>query len=412
MSMKWQTGFSLDKVREDFPILSQQINNQDLVYLDSGASAQKPRQVIAATANLYSKNYANVHRGIHSLSQRATDLYENARCNIRDFINAESEEEIIFTSGTTGAINLLASSFVHGECQPDDEILISEIEHHSNILPWQLLASQTGIKLVVAPVTDAGELDWPAFEKLLGPRTRLVAMTHLSNAIGTVMPIADVVALAHERGAKVLIDGAQAIAHMAVDVRDLDCDFYAFSGHKLFGPSGIGVLYGKKGLLNALPPYQGGGEMIEKVSFDHVEFKPLPYKFEAGTPNIAGAVGLGAAVEYLSSIGLNHIERYEHDLLQYATEKLLEIDNVRIIGTAKNKAGLLTFVIEGVHAADLGTLLDQQGVAVRVGHHCAMPAMHRFGVSSTVRASFALYNTRQDVDRFISATHKALAMLT
>lgn len=404
--------FNVERVRKDFPILDQLISGHPLVYLDNGASTQKPQQVIDAIAHYYERDNANVHRGIHELSQRATDMFEGARETIRKYINAESTSEIIFTSGTTEAINLVAHSYGRSQIKAGDEVLISMMEHHSNIVPWQLLAEQTGIVLKVIPIDQKGELDYAAFLELLGRKTKLLAITQLSNALGTITPLKKMIDAAHAAGAKVLVDGAQAIAHTEVDVRALDCDFYAFSGHKIFSPTGIGVLYGKKALLEAMPPYQSGGDMIKVVSFNTgTSFNELPYKFEAGTPNIAGAIGLAAGIDYVNAIGINNIAAHEHHVLEYATEQMLEIEGMQIIGTAADKAGILSFAIEGVHASDLGTLLDHQGIAVRVGHHCAMPVMEFFGVSATTRASLALYNNKADIDALVAATKKASAML-
>jgi cysteine desulfurase/selenocysteine lyase len=410
-ALKPRLDFDIDRIRADFPILHQQISGHPLAYLDNGASTQKPRQVIDVIKQYYEHDNANVHRGIHTLSQRATDSFENARKTVQKFINAESEAEIIFTSGTTEAINLVANSFVRESFQAGDEVLISAMEHHSNIVPWQMLEQSIGIKLKVIPIIHKGELLYEEFEKLLSNKTKLLAITQLSNALGTITPLKKMIDAAHAVGAKVLVDGAQAIAHAEVDVQALDCDFYAFSGHKIFAPTGIGVLYGKRALLDAMPPYQGGGDMIKVVSFSGTEYNELPYKFEAGTPNIAGAIGLAAGLDYVSNIGIANIAEYEHDLLEYATEKLLEIDGLRIIGTAEHKASIISFEIDGVHASDLGTLLDHQGVAIRVGHHCAMPVMEFFGVSATTRASLAFYNNKADIDALLAGLKKAVAML-
>lgn len=404
-------GFDVEQVRKDFPILKQKIAGHPLVYLDNGASTQKPQSVIDTISNFYENDYSNVHRGIHQLSQRATDRFEAARQTVQRFINAQSDAEIIFTSGTTESINLVAHSFVRANVKAGDEVLISAMEHHSNIVPWQLLAQQTGIVLKVIPINQKGELIYQEFEALLSHKTKLLAITQLSNALGTITPLKKMIDAAHAKGAKVLVDGAQAIAHTPVDVRALDCDFYAFSGHKLFGPTGIGILYGKRELLEAMPPYQSGGDMIKVVSFSGTTYNDLPYKFEAGTPNIVGAIGLAAGIDYLANIGISAIAQHEHELLEYATEKMLEIEALRIIGSAAQKASILSFEIDRVHASDLGTLLDSQGVAVRVGHHCAMPVMEFFGVSATTRASMALYNNRADIDALVAATIKASAML-
>lgn len=402
--------FDVARWRADFPILRERVHGHPLVYLDNAATTQKPQSVIDALADYYARDNANVHRGVHTLSQQATDAYEAARSKVQRFINAVAPEEIIFAAGTTAAINLVAQSFARPILSVGDEILISAMEHHSNIVPWQLVCGQTGALLKVAPVNDAGELELDAYERLLGPRTRLVAMTHVSNALGSVVPIERVIALAHARNVPVLVDGAQAISHVGVDVRALDCDFYAFSGHKIFGPTGIGALYGKAALLDAMPPYQGGGDMIRSVTFEKTEYNDLPYKFEAGTPNIAGAIGMGAALDFVSSIGIGAIAVHELDLLAYATAQVSAIPGLRIIGTAKEKAAIVSFTLDGVHAHDIGTILDHEGVAIRAGHHCAMPVMERFGVAGTARASFALYNTREEVDALVAGMHRVRRM--
>jgi len=404
-------GFDVERIRADFPVLNQTVSGHQLAYLDNGASTQKPSQVIDVIKEFYENDNSNVHRGIHTLSQRATDRFEGARKTVQQFINAESEAEIIFTRGTTEAINLIAQSFVRDSFSAGDEVLISAMEHHSNIVPWQMLEQQIGIKLRVIPINDKGELLYDEFEKLLSEKTKLLAVTQLSNALGTITPLKKMIDAAHAVGAKVLVDGAQAIAHTEVDVQALDCDFYAFSGHKIFSPTGIGVLYGKRALLDAMPPYQGGGDMIKVVSFSGTEFNELPYKFEAGTPNIAGAIGLAAGLDYVDNIGIAAIAEYEHNLLEYATEKMLAIEGLRIIGTAAKKASIISFEIDGVHASDLGTLLDSQGVAIRVGHHCAMPVMEFFGVNATTRASLAFYNNKADIDALVAAVNKAVSML-
>lgn len=406
-----QTGFDVDAIRGDFPTLHQEVSGHPLVYLDNGASTQKPQSVIDAISSFYTHDNSNVHRGIHTLSQRATDRFEAARSTVRDFLNAKSDAEIVFTRGTTDSINLVASSFVRSLCQAGDEVLITAMEHHSNIVPWQLLEQQMGIKLKVIPIDQDGELLYDEFEALLSDKTKLLAVTQLSNALGTITPLKKMIDEAHAVGAKVLVDGAQAIAHTPVDVQALDCDFYAFSGHKIFGPTGIGVLYGKQDLLDRMPPYQGGGDMIKVVSFSGTEFNELPYKFEAGTPNIAGVIGLAEALDYVSNIGIEAMAAHEHELLSYGTEKILQIDGLRLIGRAKEKASILSFDIDGVHASDLGTLLDHQGVAIRVGHHCAMPVMEFFGVNATARASLAFYNNKADIDALIAAINKATLML-
>ncbi|KJK10239.1 cysteine sulfinate desulfinase [Burkholderiaceae bacterium 16] len=399
-------GLDVMRLRRDFPILRQTVNGKPLVYLDNAATSQKPQSVIDCEARYYAALNANIHRGVHTLSQLATDAYEAARDAVQGLINAARREEIVFVRGATEAINLVAASYGQ-RLRPGDEILISAMEHHSNIVPWQLACERTGAILRVAPINDAGELLLEAFERLLGPRTRLVAVTHLSNALGTVNPVRYLIELAHARGIPVLVDGAQAVPHLNVDVQALDCDFYAFSGHKLYGPTGIGVLYGKAALLDAMPPYQGGGDMIREVTFRKTTYNELPFKFEAGTPNIAGVIGLGAAIGYVSAIGLDAIAAHEHALLAYATGQAAQIAGLRIIGTAADKASILSFVLDGVHPHDAGTILDLEGVAVRAGHHCAMPVMERFGVPATVRASFALYNTRDEVDALFRAVRKS-----
>lgn len=406
-----ETSFNVESYRQDFPALQQDINGKPLAYLDNGASTQKPQCVIDAIKHFYDADYANVHRGIHTLSQRATDQFEAARVTVAKFLNANSHHEIIFTRGTTEAINLVAHSFSRGNLSPGDEVLISAMEHHSNIVPWQLLEQEIGIKLKVIPINQQGELLLDEYQQLLNDKTKLVAITQLSNALGTITPLAEIIDAAHECGAKVLIDGAQAIAHAPVDVQALDCDFYAFSGHKIFGPTGIGILYGKEALLEQMPPYQSGGDMIKVVSFNGTTFNELPYKFEAGTPNIAGAIGLASALDYVSQVGVNNMAEHEASLLAYATDQVNQIDGLRLIGTANNKASILSFVIDGVHATDLGTLLDHQGVAIRVGHHCAMPVMEFFGIQASARASLAFYNNQADVDAFVSALKRSIEML-
>ena len=403
--------FAVDKVRADFPILATQVHGKPLVYLDNAATTQKPRAVIDALSRYYETTNANIHRGVHSLSQRATDEFEAGREAVRRFLNAGSTREIIFTRGTTESINLVAQTYARMNLKAGDEVLIGEAEHHANIVPWQQLRDLQGIVLKVAPINEAGELDMAAFERLLTARTRLVAIGHVSNALGSINPVAQIIELAHARGAKVLVDGAQSVAHGPVDVTALDCDFFAFSGHKLFGPTGIGVLYGKAELLEAMPPWQGGGDMIRTVSFERSEWNDLPWKFEAGTPDIAGGIGLKAALDYLAALDFDGALRHEHALLAYATARVAEVPGLRIIGTAREKAGVLSFVIDGLHPQDLGVLLDSQGVAIRTGHHCAMPVLSRYGLSGTARASFAFYNTHEDVDRFYAALAKACQIL-
>jgi cysteine desulfurase/selenocysteine lyase len=396
----------VERVREDFPALRQHVNGKPLIYLDNAATTQKPRSVVEAIRRFYEQDCSNVHRGVHTLSQRATEAYERAREIVRRFLNARSEEEIIFVRGTTEAINLVAHSFGRWRVRAGDEILISAMEHHSNIVPWQILCEMTGARLRVAPITEDGELLVEDVERLLTERTRLVAMTHLSNALGTITPAREIIRLAHECGVPVLLDGAQAVAHLKVDVQELECDFYAFSGHKLYGPTGIGVLYGKAEWLDAMPPYQGGGDMISSVTFEKTTYNRLPYKFEAGTPHIAGAIGLGAAIEYVTTLGVEAIAAHERDLLTYATEAVSSIPGLRVIGTARQKASILSFTLDGVHPHDIGTILDHEGIAIRAGHHCAQPVMERFGVPATARVSFALYNTREEVDALVAALQK------
>jgi len=397
---------AVQRWRADFPILETNIHGKPLVYLDNAATTQKPLAVIEAESMYYRHDNANVHRGVHALSQRATDAFEAARLKVQHLINAASTNEIIFVRGTTEAINLVAQSYGRSRLKTGDEIILSRMEHHSNIVPWQILCQQTGASLRIIPINDAGELELEAYEQLLGPRTKLVAVAHVSNALGTINPVRAMIDLAHAHGVPVLLDGAQAIAHLPVDVQALDCDFYAFSGHKLYGPTGVGVLYGKTALLDAMPPYQGGGDMIRAVSFEGTTYNTLPYKFEAGTPNIAGVIGLGAAVDYVTSIGFDALIEHELALLTYATQSVIDIPGLRIIGNAREKTGILSFVLEGVHPHDIGTILDRQGVAIRTGHHCTMPLMEHFGVSATARASFALYNTRAEVDKLVAAIYQ------
>jgi cysteine desulfurase / selenocysteine lyase len=396
--------------REAFPVLRETVHGKPLVYLDNAATTQKPQSVIDAEVAFYTHTNANVHRGVHTLSQRATDQYEAARDKVKRFINAAATEEIVFVRGTTEAINLVAQSHARPRLTADDNIIVSAMEHHSNIVPWQMVCAQTGAELRVAPVNDAGELDMEVFAKLIGPGTKLVAMTHLSNALGSITPAAKIVEIAHAHEVPVLLDGAQAISHLGVDVRALDCDFYAFSGHKIFGPTGVGVLYGKAALLEAMPPYQTGGDMIRSVTFGETEYNDLPYKFEAGTPNIAGAIGLGVALDHVSGIGLDAIAAHERGLLDYATAQARGIKGLTIIGTAQHKASILSFTLEGVHPHDIGTILDHDGVAIRTGHHCAMPLMQRFGIAGTARASFSFYNTRAEVDALIAGLVKVQEM--
>ncbi len=405
-------GLDIETVRADFPILHQEVNGRTLAYLDNAASAQRPRQVIDAVSHYYSSDHANVHRGVHTLSQRATDAFEGARAKVRRFINAGSDKEIVWTRGTTEAINLVAQSWGRTHLGEGDEVLITWLEHHANIVPWQIVCEQTGARLVVTPMDDSGQIRLDEFERLLGPKTRMVALGHVSNALGTVNPVRDVVAMAKARGVPVLLDGAQAVPHMTVDVQDLDCDFYAFSGHKMFGPTGIGVLYGRESMLAEMPPWQGGGDMILAVSFDGTVYNELPWKFEAGTPNIAGAVGLGAAVDYLDGIGMSNIANREASLLAHATRVLEEVPGLRIIGTAPGKAAVISFILEGIHPHDIGTIVDHEGIAIRTGHHCAMPIMEHFGVPATARASFAFYNTEEEADRLAQALLTVKEMFT
>jgi cysteine desulfurase/selenocysteine lyase len=410
-STSMSTPLDVEAIRHDFPVLAREVNGKPLCYLDNAASSQRPRAVIDAISSYYETSHANVHRGVHRLSQEATDLFEGARETLRRFVNARSTREIIFVRGTTEAINLVAQSFARPRLQPGDEIVISWLEHHANIVPWQMACEQTGARLRVIPITRSGEVDFEAFLALLNDRTRLLALAHVSNALGTVVPVDRFIAEAKRRGIPVLLDGAQAAPHMAVDVQALDCDFYAFSGHKMCGPTGIGVLYGRESLLQAMPPWQGGGDMILAVSFERTVYNELPYKFEAGTPHIAGAIGLARAVEYLEGIGLERVAAAEHELLAYATERLTAIPGLTVVGTAPEKAAVVSFTLGRVHPHDLGTILDAEGVAIRTGHHCAMPVMEFFGVPATARASFAFYNTRAEIDRLVDALHVAREML-
>ncbi len=399
------------QIRAQFPILDQIENGQPLVYLDNGATSQKPLCVIESIDTYYRLQNANVHRGVYGLSERATELYEGARETARTFLNARSTKEVVFVRGTTEAINLVAQSWARANLKEDDEVIVTEMEHHSNIVPWQLLRDQLGIRLTVLRINQKGEVCLNALKGLVSEKTKLLAVTHMSNALGSINPIKEMVEIAHSVGAKVLVDGAQATPHMAVDVQDLNCDFYALSGHKMYGPTGIGILYAKEALLEAMPPYQGGGDMIYSVTFEKTEYNVLPYKFEAGTPHIAGAIGLAAAMNFLNEIGLDRIAAYEAELLSYATEQLKQIDGLRIIGEAEQKGGVISFVIDGIHPHDMATLMDQEGVAVRASHHCAMPVMQHFNVPATVRASFGVYNNLDDIDRLVSAIEEAKAML-
>lgn len=404
-------AFDVDKVRQDFPILQQAVNGAPLVYLDNAATTQKPESVINAISDYYRNDNSNVHRGAHTLADRATAAFEGARTKVAGFIHAPDSAQVIWTRGTTEAINLVAASWGRSQLKQGDRILVSAMEHHSNIVPWQMIAQQCGATVEAIPVDSSGTLDLQAFTDILDDHVRMVAVGHVSNALGSVNPVIEIVRLAHAAGALVLVDGAQAVGHWPVDVQSLDCDFYTFSAHKLFGPTGVGVLYGKRDLLEAMPPYQGGGEMIESVSFKGTTFNQLPYKFEAGTPNIAGVIGLGAAVDYLEGLDRAGAARHEQALLEYAQEKALAVSGLRLIGTASHKASVLSFVLEGVHPADLGTLLDQQGVAVRTGNHCAQPIMDQYGIPGTVRASFSFYNTFEEIDRLFAALEKAKQFL-
>ena len=400
-------GLDIERVRRDFPILDRTINGRPLVYLDSGASSQRPRAVLRAVEEYETNSHSNVHRGVHALSQAATEAFEGARERVRRFINARSTKEIIFVRGTTEAINLVAQSYARPRFKAGDEILVSALEHHANIVPWQLVCEQTGCTLKVAPINKRGEFLFDEYVKLLSPRTKLVAVAHVSNALGTILPVKRIVDAAHAHGAVVVVDGAQAVPHSHVDVRALGCDFYAFSGHKLYGPTGIGVLYGREELLESMPPWQGGGDMILTVSFEKTTYNGLPAKFEAGTPNISGAVGLAAAMDYVESLGIDAIAAHEHRLVELATVELQKIPGIQIIGTAPIKASIVSFTMEGVHPHDLGTILDHEGVAVRTGHHCAMPLMTFLGIPATARASFGVYNTEQDVASLVAALGKA-----
>ncbi|HXQ25027.1 MAG TPA: cysteine desulfurase [Candidatus Acidoferrales bacterium] len=401
-----RSGYDVERIRAGFPILQKQIRGKPLVYLDNAATSQKPRAVIDALVRYYEESNSNVHRGVHYLSERATEEFEGARRTVQGFLNAASAHEIIFVRGTTEGINLVAHSYGRSHIGAGDEVLITGMEHHSNIVPWQMVCQEKGATLRAAPINDAGELIFEEFEKLLGPKTKLVGVTHISNALGTINPVRKIIELAHSRNVPVLVDGAQAVPHQSVDVQELDCDFYVFSGHKVFGPTGIGVLYGKSALLEAMPPYQGGGDMIRSVTFEKTVYNQLPYKFEAGTPDIAGAIGLGAALDYVTGIGLDKIAAYEHEVLEYATRAVSSVPGVRLIGTAKEKAGVLSFLIGDVHPHDIGTILDQEGIAIRTGHHCSQPVMERFNIPATARASLALYNTKEEIDVLVRGIEK------
>ena len=406
------TTFNVNQIRNDFPILKQQVNGCPLVYLDNGATSQKPQSVIDAIVNYYSTTNSNVHRGVHTMSQQATDGYEGARAKVRQFINASDDREIIFTRNTTEGINLVAHSYGRQNIGPGDDIIVSNMEHHSNIVPWQMLCEETGANLRVVPIDDAGELLMDEYEKMLSSRTKLVSITHVSNALGTILPAALIARMAHAHGAPVLFDGAQAVPHMPVDVQELDCDFYVFSGHKLFGPTGIGILYGKAEYLEAMPPFLGGGEMIKSVTFEKTIYNDLPYKFEGGTPDIAGAIGLGAAIDYVNDLGFDQITAHEDELLRYGTDALSTIEGLKIIGTAEHKAGILSFVMDLAHPHDIGTILDEQGIAVRTGHHCAQPVMQRFQIPATARASLAFYNTKEDIDALVKGIDRVIEVFS
>jgi cysteine desulfurase/selenocysteine lyase len=400
--------FDIEQIRKDFPILKQEVHGKPLVFLDSAASSPKPQQVIDTMSRFYAEDYANIHRGVYELSQRSTKAYEDTRVKVRRFVNAGSETEIIFVRGTTEGINLVAQTFGRTYVKEGDEVVITAMEHHSNIVPWQILCNEKGAHLRVVPMDKRGDLKLDELEKLLGPKTRLVSVAHVSNALGTVNPVRKIVEMAHAQDIPVLLDGAQAAPHSKIDVRELDCDFYCFSAHKMYGPSGVGVLYGKERLLESMPPWEGGGDMISSVTFEKTTYNQLPYKFEAGTPNIAGVVGLGAAIDYLNAIGMDTVSRSENEILAYGTERLSEVPGLSIIGRAKQKAGALSFVLEGIHPHDIGTILDQEGIAVRTGHHCAQPVMDFFGVPATARASLGLFNNKQDIDNLVKGIQKVI----
>ena len=405
-------GIDVKKVRADFPVLHQTVNGKPLVYLDNASTSQKPQAVIDSLVQYYSADNSNVHRGVHTLSQRATDHYEEARTKVRNFLNAESDHEIIYVRGTTEGINLVAYSFGRQNIGEGDEVIVTAMEHHSNIVPWQILCQEKGAYLKVIPINDQGELLMDEYEKLLSPRTKLVSIVHQSNALGTINPAKEIIDIAHSRGVPVLLDGAQSVQHLPIDVRGLGCDFFAFSGHKLYGPTGIGVLYGKAEMLDSMAPYQGGGEMIKSVTFEKTIYNELPHKFEAGTPDIAGAIGLGAAIDYVSNLGMGNIQAYEHELLEYGTECLSSIEGLSIIGTAKEKGAVLSFVMEGIHPHDIGTILDMEGIAVRTGHHCAQPVMDRFEIPATARASLGLYNTKEEIDALVKGIDRAIEVFS
>jgi cysteine desulfurase/selenocysteine lyase len=407
-----RAAFDVQRIRQDFPILQLEVHGKPLVYLDNAATTQKPRAVMEAEQRFYTTLCSNIHRGVHLLSEQATQAYEDARRKVQHFLNAGEAREIVFVRGTTEAINLVTQAYGRKHLQAGDEILITAMEHHSNIVPWQILCEEKGSVLRVAPINDDGELLLEEFERLLNPRTRFVSVAHVSNVLGTINPVRRIIDAAHRRNIPVLLDGAQAAAHLKVDVRELDCDFYTLSGHKLYGPTGVGVLYGKARLLEAMAPYQGGGDMISSVSFEKTTYNVIPFKFEAGTPNIAGTIGLGAAIDYLNQVGLDNAERYEHELLTYAHQALSLIPGLRIIGTAKEKAAVVSFVMDGLHPHDVGTILDQEGIAVRTGHHCAQPLMDRFGIPATTRASLSLYNTKEEIDALVRGIAKVKEILS
>jgi cysteine desulfurase/selenocysteine lyase len=408
---KKEETLDVEKIREDFPILRRKVNGNPLVYLDNAATAQKPKPVINSHMDFYLFHNANIHRGVYQLGNESSEAYENARIKVQKFINAPESREIVFTRGATESINLVTSTFGRRNIKEHDEIVVSTMEHHANIVPWQILCEEKNAVLKVIPINDKGELLMDEYEKLLNEKTKFVSVVHISNTLGTINPVKKIIEIAHSHNIPVLIDGAQAVPHMKVDVKDLDCDFYAFSGHKMFGPTGIGVLYGKASLLEAMPPYQTGGDMISSVSFEKTYYNEIPAKFEAGTPNIAGAIGLGIAVDYMSKLDYNLIHEHEMELLDYATEQLIKIEGLKIIGTAKHKAAVISFIVEGLNAMDIGIMLDTMGVAVRTGQHCTEPLMHRFCIPGTVRASFAMYNTKEEVDIFISSLKKVLSIL-
>ena len=410
--MTTKSSFDVEAIRKDFPILNREVQGNPLVYLDNAATSQKPQSVIDKLVSYYSEINANVHRGVHTLSQEATEEYEGARSKVRNLINAKEDAEIIFTRGTTEGINLVAQTLGVQRVGEGDEVIISNMEHHSNVVPWQILCDQIGAHLRVVPINDDGELLMDEYEKLLSPRTKLVSIVHLSNALGTINPVKDIVAIAHQHGVPVLLDGAQSAPHLPVDVQDLDCDFYTFSGHKFYGPTGIGILYGKRELLESMPPFQSGGDMIKSVTFEKTLYNDLPYKFEAGTPHIAGAIGLGAAVDYVNTIGLDRAAAYEHELLEYGTEQLQAIEGLKLIGTAQQKSGVLSFLLEGIHPHDIGTVLDTQGIAIRTGHHCTQPLMQRFQIPATARASLAFYNTKAEIDALVEGIYKTFEVFS